>query len=117
VTVLCHMNDHCWGEALALAQKLCRLEPDEPGGFIHSAFCLHEMGRTEEALDVLARGPATLKTKPVYYYNLGCYLARLGQDERALQLLKQSFEMDGDLRRDARKDPDLHSLHGKLEMI
>jgi hypothetical protein len=30
--------------------------------------------------------------------------------------LKQSFEMDGDLRRDARKDPDLHSLHGKLEI-
>lgn len=117
VTVLCHMNDHCWVEALALAQKLCRLEPDQPGGFIHSAFCLHEMGRTQEALDVLARGPATLKTKPVYYYNLGCYLARLGQEEKALQLLKQSFEMDGDLRRDARKDPDLHGLHGKLEMI
>jgi hypothetical protein len=44
--------------------------------------------------------PGHLKTKPVYYYNLGCYLARLGQDERALQLLKQSFEMDGDLRRE-----------------
>lgn len=117
LTVLCHMHDHAWAEALVLAQKLCRLEPDQPGGFIHAAFCLHELGRTAEALELLARGPATLRTKPVYYYNLGCYLARLGQEEKALQLLKQSFEMDGDLRRDARHDPDLHSLRQKLETL
>jgi predicted Zn-dependent protease len=117
LTLLCQMHDQSWHEALELAQRLCRLEPDQPGGFIHAAFCLHELGRTEEALELLARGPSTLKTKPVYYYNLGCYLARLGQEEKALQLLKQSFEMDGDLRRDARKDPDLHDLQKKLDTI
>lgn len=117
LNVLCHMSDHHWAEALRLAQGLCLLEPNEPGGFIHAAFCLHELGRTEEALDLLAHGPAALRTKPVYYYNVGCYLARLGQEEKALQLLKQSFEMDGDLRRDARKDPDLLSLRQKLETI
>ena len=117
LNVLCHMNDHRWAEALSLAQELCRVEPEEPGGFIHAAFCLHELGRTEAALDLLARGPAALRTKPVYYYNVGCYLARLGQEEKALQLLKQSFEMDGDLRRDARKDPDLLCLRQKLETI
>lgn len=117
ISVLCLMNGHRWAEALATAQKLCALEPDQPGGYIHLAFCLHELGRTEEALDVLSRGPTTLRTKPVYYYNLGCYLARLGQEEQALKLLKQSFEMDGDLRRDARHDPDLLSLRQKLETI
>ncbi len=117
ISVLCLMNEQRWAEALAAAQKLCVLEPDQPGGYIHSAFCLHELGRTAEALDVLSRGPATLRTKPVYYYNLGCYLARLGQEEQALKLLKQSFEMDGDLRRDARHDPDLLSLRQKLESI
>ncbi|MES2596102.1 MAG: hypothetical protein V4662_12235 [Verrucomicrobiota bacterium] len=117
LTVLCHMHHQHWVEGLALAQKLCRMEPDQPGGFIHAAFCLHELGRTIEALDVLARGPAALRTKPVYYYNLGCYLARLGEEEKALQHLKQSFEMDGDLRRDARHDPDLHCLRQKLETL
>ena len=117
LTVLCQMNDHHWAEALKLAQKLCVLEPDQPGGYIHAAFCLHELSRTEEALDVLAQGPATLRTKPVYYYNMGCYLARLGREEKALELLKQSFEMDGDLRRDARNDPDLHFLRQKLASI
>ncbi len=109
------MGEQRWTHALALTQKLCTLEPGEPGGFIHAAYCLHELGRTEEALDLLSRGPAALRTKPVYYYNLGCYLACLGQDEKALRLLKQSFEMDGSLRSHARKDPDLDGLRKKLE--
>lgn len=115
LTVLCHMGDQRWAEALVLTQKLCLMEPEEPGGFIHAAYCLHELGRTTEALDLLARGPATLRTKPVYYYNLGCYLACLGQDDKALNLLRQSFEMDGSLRSHARKDPDLDRLRPKLE--
>ncbi|MES2508018.1 MAG: hypothetical protein V4599_15050 [Verrucomicrobiota bacterium] len=115
LSVLCHMGDRRWAEALALTQKLCVLEPEEPGGFIHAAYCLHELGRTTEALDLLGRGPAALRTKPVYYYNLGCYLACLGEDEKALNLLKQSFEMDGSLRSHARKDPDLDRLRAKLD--
>lgn len=115
--VLCFMSEKRWAEGLALTQKLRELEPKEPGGFIHAAYCLHELGQTHEALDLLARGPAVLRTKPVYYYNVGCYLACLGQDEKALQLLEQSFEMDGSLRSHARKDPDLDGLRQKLEKI
>ena len=115
LTLLCLMGENRWGEALVVAQKLCELEPQQPGGFIHAAFCLHELGRTREALDLLARGPASLRTKPVYYNNLGCYLARLGEEEKALHLLRQSFEMDGSLRRHARHDPDLDPLRDKLE--
>lgn len=113
--VLCLMEEQRWAEALSLAQRLCLLEAGEPGGFIHAAYCLHELRRTPEALDLLARGPAALRTKAVYYYNLGCYLACLGEDEKALQLLKQSFEMDGSLRSHARKDPDLDRLRPQLE--
>lgn len=112
--LLCFMGEHRWEEALALTYKLCAQEPEEPGGFIHAAYCLHELGRTNEALDLLARGPMALRTKPVYYYNLGCYLAKLGQTDQALRLLEQSFEMDGSLRSHARKDPDLHGLREKL---
>lgn len=115
LTVLCHMGEQNWPVALALAQRLCTLEPEEPGGFIHSAYCLHELGRTEEALDILSRGPSSLRSKAVYYYNLGCYLACLGQDSQALPLLKQSFEMDGSLRSHARKDRDLDRLRPLLE--
>jgi predicted Zn-dependent protease len=117
LTVLCLMQEGRWASALKKAHHLCQNEPNQPGGFIHAAYCLHELERTQEALDLLARGPASLRSKPVYYYNLGCYLARLGQDEKALQLLKQCFEMDSSLRRDARQDPDLDSLRPKLEKM
>jgi tetratricopeptide (TPR) repeat protein len=115
ITLLCLMGEKRWEEAFALAANLCEQEPAEPGGFIHAAFCLHELGRTAEALDFLGRGPATLRTKPVYYYNMGCYHAKLGQLDKALRYLGQSFEMDGTLRRHARKDPDLANLREHLQ--
>ena len=115
ITLLCLMGSHRWEEALALATRLCSQEPMEPGGFIHAAFCLHELGRTAEAVDVLSRGPATLRAKPVYYYNMGCYQACLGQLEKSLAYLRRAFEMDGELRQHARKDRDLDCLRSQLE--
>ena len=115
LNVLCLMAEKRWEDAFALAARLCEQEPAEPGGFIHAAFCLHELGRTAEALDFLGRGPAALRTKPVYYYNMGCYHAKLGQMDKALRYLKQAFEMDESLRRYARKDPDLAALREKLQ--
>lgn len=116
ITLLCLMGRHQWAEALTLATRLCLDEPAEPGGFIHAAFCLHEMGRTEEAVDMLSRGPVSLRTKPVYYYNMGCYHARLGHFDKAIVYLERAFEMDGDLRQHAKKDKDLDSLRAQLEV-
>lgn len=116
ITLLCLMGRNCWSEALALATKLCQQEPAEPGGYIHAAFCLHEMGRTAEAVEVLSRGPVSLRTKPVYYYNMGCYHARLSQFDKSIVYLERAFEMDGDLRQHAKKDPDLDGLRAQLEI-
>jgi tetratricopeptide (TPR) repeat protein len=115
ITLLCLMGDQRWEEGLGLAQRLCELAPKEPGGYIHAAFCLHELGRTSEAMELLRAGPKTLRTKAVYYYNLGCYEARLGHKDEAVKLLLQSFEMDGSLRSIARKDPDLDPVRARLE--
>jgi len=38
-----------WQSALRLSLRACKLHPGESAGFIHAAFCLHELGRTEEA--------------------------------------------------------------------
>jgi tetratricopeptide (TPR) repeat protein len=117
ILLLCLMAESRWADALALTLRLCEMEPEEPGGFIHAAFCLHELGRTDEAVDVLSRGPAALRSKPVFYYNMGCYHACLGDMEKALKLLRQSFEMDGSLRAVARKDPDLDVLRPALQKL
>lgn len=115
IKLLCLMGERRWEEALSMAEDLCEQEPSEPGGFIHAAFCLHELNRTAEALDFLSRGPASLRTKPVYFYNMGCYHARLDQTDKALRYLRQAFEMDPDLRLHARKDADLAALREHLK--
>ncbi len=116
ISLLCLMGRHLWAQALALATRLCQQEPAEPGGYIHAAFCLHELGNTAEAVDMLSRGPVSLRTKPVYYYNMGCYHARLGHFEKAIVYLERAFEMDGELRLHAKKDPDLDTLRAQLEI-
>lgn len=113
--LLCLMGEKRWSEALATAHKLCEAAPSEPGGFIHAAYCLHEMNRTLEALEVLKNGPKSLRTKPVFFYNLGCYNARLGNIEEAMRQLTRSFEMDRDLRKLARRDPDLAGMRSLLQ--
>lgn len=117
LTVLLLMGEHRWEEALAHARQLCEAEPDEPGGFIHAAYCLHEMGRTREAIDVLVRGPASLQGKAVFFYNMGCYRARLGEVDAAVEMLQAAFSKDESLRRAARRDPDLDAVRPRLEMI
>ena len=114
ILTLTRMGERRWLEALEMARRLRASRPEEPGGFIHEAYCLHELGRTSEALDVLGEGPPALRETSVFYYNAGCYRARLGDIDGAMELLRKSFEMDADLRKSAKRDPDLTALKDKL---
>jgi predicted Zn-dependent protease len=99
-----------WTDGLAACRRLCEAEPQATIGFIHAAFCLHEMGRTDEARKLLLHGPPALLNEATYYYNMGCYNARLGQLEDAQNYLRMSFSLDGKLREFARHDPDLKEV-------
>lgn len=99
-----------WQRALTLSRKLCRVAPDCGAGFLHAGFCLNQLGRTEEARSMLLKGPPALRQEPIYYYNLGCYEALLGEARDARRHLEISFQMDATFREIARKDPDLKSL-------
>jgi len=112
VEVLLHCREKKWKEALEVSGELCGSEPGEPFGFIHSAYCLHEMGQTDEARRRLADGPKSLRHEPVYFYNLACYDAILGRREDALENLDKAFALDKSLVESARADDDLRSLHG-----
>lgn len=98
-------------EALPHSQELCRLQPERTAGFIHAAFCLHEMGNTHDARELLLSGPSSLKAEATYHYNLACYEAALGNLDQARAHLDVSFAMDKKLREHARTDPDLRALH------
>ena len=99
-----------WKQALPVGRELCRAAPDKTAGFIHAAFCLHEMGKSGDALELLSSGPSALKAEPTYHYNLACYEAALGNIEQARAHLNVSFAMDKSLKDFARNDPDLKPL-------
>jgi predicted Zn-dependent protease len=99
-----------WKDALPYGRELCALTPEKSTGFIHSAFCLHELGNTLAARDVLLNGPESLKAEATYHYNLACYEAKLGNLDQARSHLDVSFAMDKKLREYAMDDPDLDIL-------
>ncbi len=103
-----------WQRALALSRKLCRLAPESGAGFLHAGFCLNQLGRTAEARRVLLQGPPDLRREPIFYYNMGCYEALLGNTRVARKHLQISFQMDASFRSIAKADPDLKTVHALL---
>jgi predicted Zn-dependent protease len=101
-------------DALPCSQELCRLVPEKTAGFIHAAFCLHELGKTQAAREMLLSGPPALKAEPTYHYNLACYEAVLGNFDQARAHLDVSFAMDKKLKEHAKGDPDLEYLKVRL---
>ncbi len=108
------MRKKRWGQALRVSQMLCRVAPDYAVGFLHAGFCLHQLGRTAEAKKLLITGPVALLKDPIYYYNMGCYEALLGDIQGAKESLLISFKMDSSFRAIAKKDPDLKALHALI---
>lgn len=108
------MKNKRWSLALRVSQKLCRAAPDCSTGFLHAGFCLHQLGKTEDAKKLLATGPVALLKEPIYYYNMGCYEALLGDVHGARENLLISFKMDASFRALAKKDPDLKALHALI---
>jgi len=108
------MRGQKWAQALRVSQKLCRAAPDCSAGFLHAGFCLHELGKTAEAKQLLLKGPAALLKEPIYYYNMGCYEALLGNVKDARINLETSFRMDSTFRELAKRDPDLKAVQSLL---
>ena len=108
------MREKNWARALRVSEMLCRVAPDCGTGFLHAGFCLHQLGKTEEAKRRLIAGPIALLKEPIYYYNMGCYEALLGNVHDATAHLQISFKMDSSFRELARHDPDLAALHAVI---
>ncbi len=103
-----------WTRALTLSRKLCRIAPECGAGFLHAGFCLNQLGKTAEARRTLLQGPSALRREPIYYYNLGCYEALLGNPRDAQKHLQTSFQMDATFRVIAKTDPDLKTVQALL---
>ena len=108
LVVLMHIQR--WHEALNFSRRLIKTMPKAAAGYIHQAYCLHELGETKLAKKTLLEGPDSLLKEPTYHYNLACYECILGNLESAKRHLEASVMMDTRFRDFARNDPDLKSL-------
>ena len=104
------MQSKRWEEALSTSRELCRVNPTGNSGYIHAAFCLHELRRTAEARDILLGGPESLHTDPTYHYNLACYECILGKVNLAQAHLDRCVQLDKKFKNYAKTDPDLAGL-------
>ena len=103
-----------WNAGLKLSRRIAEIFPNESYGFIHTAFCLHELGETQRAKETLLNGPPSLLEEPIYYYNLGCYETVLGNLDQAKAYLRASFRLNKGFREIARQDPDLIPIRDEL---
>ncbi len=102
-----------YAEAFDYTETLCKVYPELPESFIQHAYVLHELKRTQEAREILKKGPKGLKAKPVFYYNMACYECTLGNIDEARRLLREAIKRDRTFEKLASEDSDLELLHLK----
>ncbi|HPA17719.1 MAG TPA: hypothetical protein PLU30_08215 [Verrucomicrobiae bacterium] len=107
-TILMRRKD--WLSALRILDFLCRALPFSGDHFLHAAYCLHELKRTQEAKERLLSGPATLKKRALFHYNLACYEAQLGDLDSSRLALDRAIVLDDSFKVIALQDADLAPL-------
>jgi len=101
-----------WEYAAEIARTISDFVPDNPFGFIHQAYSLHELKLTREAWNVLLPVADKFPKEYIIRYNLACYACQLGNLNEAQDWLKQASDLIGtnQVKLLALKDADLEPL-------
>jgi Flp pilus assembly protein TadD len=108
IHILLHLGR--WTASTRIAARGAALHPTEEEFTVQRAFAFHQLDRSEDAARVLLEAPRWLRNTGILHYNLGCYEARWGNLHVARQCLQAAIQLNGDIKRNARKDPDLAGL-------
>ena len=108
-----------WDMAAEVACSLTLMLPENSFGWIHRAYSLHELGRTQEAWNVLHPKVDKFSDQYIISYNLACYACRLGNMNDSLRWLEKAIGLAGkkEIRVMALDDPDLEPLWDKIGEI
>ncbi len=108
-----------WMEALEVSRELVQTDPDNPSGWIHQSYSLHELKRTQEALDLLLPVVEKFPSMSTIAYNLACYACQLGDLEQARHWLGRSIKIRGkqDIKKVALADPDLEPMWEEIRKL
>jgi predicted Zn-dependent protease len=101
-----------WQNAVRTATTITREHPQEPFGWTHLAYALHELKRTIEAYDVLKPVLDRFPKDWLMRYNMACYAVQMGRLDEGKVWLNFANEI-GDKKELAElmaTDPDLEPL-------
>jgi tetratricopeptide (TPR) repeat protein len=98
-----------WETCVEIGAALVKLAPGLPYGWIHRSFALHELKRTEEALELLEPAASMFTDLWTVPYNLACYACQLGNQDEAWEWLTDAFDLGDpkDVKLMASNDADL----------
>lgn len=101
-----------WSACVDIGKTLTQLAPKRAISWIHHAFALHELKRTQEAFDVLSPVVAKFPKEWVIPYNLACYSCQLGDLVGARDWFAQALQLgnEKEIKLQALDDPDLEPL-------
>lgn len=108
-----------WEDALAAAQRLIVVSPSSHHGWINQSYSLHELRRTQEALDKLLRVANRFQDIGTVPYNLACYHCQLGDLDAARLWIQKAVKVQGRerVREMALSDHDLKPLWTELRNL
>lgn len=108
-----------WAEALEVARELTQVAPDQPEGWIHQSYTLHELRRTDEAWAALLHVAERFPTESIIPYNLACYACQLGELDVAREWLRRAVRLrtKEEIRALAMNDPDLAPLRDYVNSL
>ena len=107
-----------WKNCVKTAQLLVESAPNQPAGWIHRSFALHELNQTEEAFTQLEPAQNLFSDQWVIPYNLACYLSQLGRIKEAAQQFESALSIDSKaVKMAAATDPDLKPLRQSIDQL
>ena len=108
-----------WEAALEVAVALIHHDSEDPLGWVHRSYCLHELKRTVEARDNLLRVVGKFPLSATMRYNLACYECQLGRLAQANSWLRKAFVLGNKkkMKQVALDDHDLEPLWGEIGEI
>lgn len=105
-----HLESKEWEQLIAAGRELARRHPGTPQGWIHWAYALRELGRVEQALEVLLEAEPLHPKVGVIHFNLACYHCLLGDLRASKRRLERACRIKSDWKTTALEDPDLKEL-------
>lgn len=108
-----------WAALLAMTGTLLSQLPGLDFIWINRSYALHELNRTQEALDALLPAAKKFPKQWLIRYNLACYCSQLGRLDEARQRFQEAVELadKDEIKAMALADPDLKPLWKEIRKI